>query len=253
MPCSSTTTISFCVRDHAREQAGRLEPLGLRWWCEARIDAVLGYSDETLLALKRAGATMIFFGAESGSDWVLEEMNKQLKTEQTLELARRLKDFDIIPEFSFVVGNPRNPQRDIEATIAFVRKIKNLNPAAEIILQHYIPTPQRDSMYGGVDDQLAFPDTLEEWGTDRWYNFTIRTEPNLPWLPASLKQRVDNFELVVSSRWPTQQDFRMPHWGRLLLKTLSSWRYATGVYGGPRELRWTQRFVELRKPQMESL
>lgn len=243
----------FLREDHACEQADRLERLGLRWWCEARIDIVLGYSDETLRALKRAGATMIFFGAESGSDWVLEEMNKQLKAEQTLELARRLKDFDIVPEFSFVVGNPRDPQRDIEEGITFVRKIKSLNPAAEIILQHYIPTPQRSTMYGGVDDQLTFPDTLEEWATDRWYNFTVRTEPNLPWLPASLKQRVDDFELVVSSRWPTQQDFRMPPWGRRLLKTLSSWRYASGIYTNPAELEWAQRLVQLRKPQMESL
>ena len=113
----------FLREDHAREQAERFEPLGLRWWCEARIDIVLGYSDETLRALKRAGATMIFFGAESGSDWVLEDMNKQLKTEQTIELARRLKDFQIVPEFSFVVGNPHDPRRDIEEGIAFIRKM----------------------------------------------------------------------------------------------------------------------------------
>jgi len=243
----------FLSEDHAREQADRFESLNLRWWCEARIDIVLGYSDATLRALKRAGATMIFFGAESGSDWVLKEMNKQLKAEQTLDLARRLKDFDIVPEFSFVVGNPRDPQRDINENIAFVRKIKTLNPASEIILQHYIPTPQRKAMYGGVDDQLAFPDTLEEWATSRWYNFTIRTEPNLPWLPAPLKHRVDDFELVVSSRWPTIQDFRMPAWGRALLQSLSSWRYATGIYANPHELQWAQRFVQLRKPKVESL
>ena len=243
----------FLREDHAREQADRLQALDLRWWCEARIDIVLGYSDATLRKLKQAGATMIFFGAESGSDWVLEEMNKQLKAEQTLELARRLKDFEIVPEFSFVVGNPRDPQRDINEGIAFVRKVKNLNPDAEIILQHYIPTPQRETMYGGVEEQVAFPTTLEEWATERWYNFTVRSEPNLPWLPAPLKQRVDDFETVVSSRWPTAQDFRMPGWGRGLLKALASWRYAAGVYGNPRELRWAQRFVQLRKPQVESV
>ena len=243
----------FLREDHAREQADCFQALDLRWWCEARIDIVLGYSDTTLQALKQAGATMIFFGAESGSDWVLEEMNKQLKAEQTLELARRLKDFEIVPEFSFVVGNPRDPQRDIDEAITFIRKIKSLNPDAEIILQHYIPTPQRSKMYGEVEEQITFPETLEEWATERWYNFTVRSEPNLPWLPAPLKQRVDDFETVVSSRWPTSQDFRMPRWGRGLLKTLASWRYASGVYGHPRELRWAQRFVQLRKPQVESV
>jgi hypothetical protein len=84
-------------------------------------------------------------------------------------------------------------------------------------------------------------------------NFTIRNDPHLPWLPPHVKSEIDNFELVVSSRWPTIQDIRMPLWGRWLLKTLSSWRYAFGVYQKPVELEWAQRFVNLRKPRLESL
>jgi radical SAM superfamily enzyme YgiQ (UPF0313 family) len=34
----------FLKEDHAAEQADRLAPLNLRWWCEARIDALLRYS-----------------------------------------------------------------------------------------------------------------------------------------------------------------------------------------------------------------
>lgn len=241
----------FLAEEHAREQAERFAPLGLSWWCEARVDAVLRYSADTLELIRRAGARMIFFGAESGSNWVLEEMNKQLRVEQTLELAARLVEFRITPEFSFVLGNPRDPERDIREGLAFVRKLKKINPAAEIILQHYIPTPQRETMYGGVE--VAFPATPDEWATPRWLNFTMRNDPNLPWLPPDLKRLVDDFELVVSSRWPTVQDFRMPAWGRLLLKGLSWWRYASGVYRRPIELRWAQRLIDLRKPRLESL
>ncbi len=64
-----------------------MAPLDLRWWCEARIDTFNRYSDATLEALRRAGCTMIFFGAESGSDWVLKEMQKDITTEQTLAVA----------------------------------------------------------------------------------------------------------------------------------------------------------------------
>ncbi len=243
----------FLREDHAREQADRLIPLGLRWWTEARIDIVLRYSNDTLRRIQKAGATMIFFGAESGSDWVLEEMNKELKAEQTLELAARLREYNIVPEFSFVVGNPRDPERDVAENIEFVRKIKRINTDAEIILQHYTPTPQREGMYGGIDDRVQFPETPEEWATERWLNFTVRTEPNVPWLAAPTKRRIDDFETVVSSRWPTVQDFHMPRWGRWLLQGLSSWRYRLGVYGLPRELHWAQRLVNLRKPRFESL
>jgi hypothetical protein len=100
---------------------------------------------------------------------------------------------------------------------------------------------------------VRFPASPDEWATERWLSFTLRTEPNVPWLAPRTKRRIDDFETVVSSRWPTIQDFRMPAWGRLLLQGLSSWRYGLGVYGSPRELQWAQQLVNLRRPRFESL
>ena len=243
----------FLNESHTLELARLLEPLQLRWWSEGRIDTVSRYRDETLHAMRRAGASMIFFGAESGSDWVLEQMNKRITTDQTLELAARLRGIGIVPEFSFVVGNPSDPERDTRETIRFIRKIKKLNPNAEIIVQHYIPTPHPDGMYGGVDAKVEFPKTPEEWTTEQWFHFSTRTDPHLDWLPHRIKRRIDGFELVVNSRWPTIQDIHLPAWGRTLLKTLSSWRYAFGLYDFPVELEWAQKLVALRKPRVESI
>jgi anaerobic magnesium-protoporphyrin IX monomethyl ester cyclase len=243
----------FLNESHAVDQAERLIPLNLRWWAEGRIDTMLRYSDDTLRAIRRAGATMIFFGAESGSDATLLAMNKRITSDQTLELAARIRKFGIIPEFSFVVGNPANPELDTRETIHFIRRIKRLNPDAEIIVQHYIPTPHPDGMFGKIDSAFRFPDTPDEWATDRWFNFTIRQDPRLPWLPRSVKRRIDNFELVINSRWPTVQDIHLPPWSRVMLQSLSSWRYALGFYAAPFELAWAQRLVALRKPRWESL
>lgn len=243
----------FLNESHTRELAERLTPLGLRWWSEGRIDAVLRYSDDTLAALRKSGATMIFFGAESGSDATLAAMNKHLTSDQTLALAERIRKFGITPEFSFVLGNPADPEGDTRDTIAFIRKIKRLNPDAEIIVQHYIPTPHPDGMYGQIDGAIRFPETPEEWASERWYNFTVRKDPRLPWLPARVKRRIDNFELVLQSRWPTVQDIQLPGWSRTMLQWLSSWRYATGIYGAPVELAWAHKWVSLRKPRWESL
>jgi radical SAM superfamily enzyme YgiQ (UPF0313 family) len=243
----------FLNESHARKQAEAIAGLGLKWWAEGRIDAFLRYSDEALREIRESGATMIFFGAESGSDKVLREMNKGITTEQTLELAARIRKFGIIPEFSFVIGSPTAPEEDTRDTIRFVRRIKKLNPDAEIIVQHYIPTPHPDGMYGDIDGKIEFPQTPDEWATERWFNFTVRQDPHLPWLPGRVKRRIDNFELVINSRWPTVQDVHLPQWGRMLLQSLSSWRYALGVYDFPLELQWAQKFVSLRKPRWESL
>ena len=243
----------FLREDHAMELCERITPLSLQWWCEARIDIVNKYSDATLAAIRRAGCTMIFFGAESGSDWVLKEMEKDITTEETLNLAKRIRQFDIIPEFSFVIGNPRDPERDTRETLGFIRTIKRINPKSEIIMYHYTPVPQRTAMYGNIDGQIAFPTTPDEWATKRWMDYTLRINPNTPWLARKTKDLIDNFETVVSSRWPTVQDIRAPRWSRALLKTLSAWRYSARIYAYPKELRWAHQFINLRKPKAESL
>ncbi len=243
----------FLREDHARELADRMAPLGMRWWCEARVDTMSKYSDATLEALRRAGCTMIFFGAESGSDWALKEMQKDITTEQTLQVAGRMHRFGIIPEFSFVVGNPQDPERDTRETLTFIRKLKRLDSRAEIIMYHYTPVPQRGEMYGKVDSQISFPTTPEEWATAKWMDFTLRIDPNTPWLQRKTKRLIDNFELVISSRWPTVQDIRAPKWSRLLLRLLSAWRYSFRFYLFPKELRWAHQFIALRRPKQESL
>jgi len=241
----------FLREDHALELAGRIAPLNLHWWCEARVDIVLRYSDDTLRQLRRAGCVMIFFGVESGSDAVLRNMKKQLTAEETLALARRIREFDIIPEYSFIFGNPQDAERDLAENIAFVRRIKEVNPAVEIVVQTYVPTPQRGGSYGDVE--VEFPSTPDEWITDHWYRFLIRTDPQLPWLPSRVKRRIRDFETVMNSRWPTTQDIRLPGWGRTLLQSLSGWRYALGAYDFPAELRLAQKLVRLRQPRLESL
>lgn len=243
----------FLREDHTRELAERLTPLNLRWWCEGRADIMMKYSDATLKALRRAGCTMIFFGAESGSNAILKQMNKDLRAEDTLALASRIRRFGIIPEFSIIFGNPKDPEGDTRDCIGFIRQLKRLNPDAEIIVEHYTPVPQRARMYGEVEDKVQFPTTPDEWATDPWQRFATQKDPQTPWLRPTTKQLIDNFELVVSSRWPTVQDIRLPNWGRLALKALSSWRYRLGVYGAPLELKWMQQVIELRKPKAESL
>lgn len=243
----------FMREDHAQELAERLVPLNFKWWCEARVDVMSRYSDATLDALRRAGCTMIFFGAESGSDWALKEMQKGITTDQTVTVAKRMRQHGIIPEFSFVIGNPRDPDRDTRETLSFIRKLKKLNPVSEIIMYHYTPVPQRGAMYGDIDDKMEFPTTPEEWASKRWMDFTLRIDPKSPWLKRKTKKLIENFETVVSSRWPTVQDIRAPKGSRTLLRSLSAWRYWTRIYAYPQELKLAHRLIDLRKPKQESL
>ena len=48
----------------------------IKWWGEGRIDTVDKYSDASLEAMREAGCTMIFFGAETSNDELLKQMDK---------------------------------------------------------------------------------------------------------------------------------------------------------------------------------
>jgi len=108
-------------------------------------------------------------------------------------------------------------------------------------------------MYGKIDAQITFPDTPAGWAAKEWLNFTLRIDTNAPWLKRKTKKLIDNFEIVVGSRWPTVQDIRAPQWSRTLLKILSAWRYALHIYSFPFELQMANQFIALRKPKRESL
>ncbi|MDB4948428.1 MAG: Radical domain protein [Gemmatimonadetes bacterium] len=235
----------FVAEAHARELAERMEPLGLRWWCEARVDALMRFSDDTWRLLKRAGLAMVFCGAESGSDEVLKRMNKKTTTAQIEGVAARCREHGIIPEFSFVFGDPDEPEREIENTLAFIRRLKGINPRMELISYFYTPTPQRRGTYGDVDALAGTPDTLEEWTQPEWVAWMTHEDPMVPWLPRRLKARVEDFELVLKSRFPSVHDGRTRSWGKAVAKVLARGPWESGRYGDPRLLRTVRRWAQV--------
>jgi anaerobic magnesium-protoporphyrin IX monomethyl ester cyclase len=225
----------------------------INWWALGRVDTLMGYSDDTWDKMKRSGAKMLFMGAESGDDETLKRMNKGGKsgTAQTLALVERMKHYGIVPELSFVMGNPPDPRADIESTINFIRKIKTINPATELVLYIYTPVPQEGSILLDEATKLgfAFPKTLDEWAGEEWSKFSMRRDPGTPWFKDTTRRRVRNFESVINAYYPTVTDFRLHGNVRNALKALSGWRYKLQFYDWPYELKALQRLIHYRRPE----
>jgi hypothetical protein len=236
----------FLTDAHAREIADHLMPLGLRWWCESRVDALMRFSDETFRRLKKAGLVMVFCGAESGNDDVLKKMQKGITTDQIIGAAERTRQFGIVPEFSFVFGDPDEPEQEIDNTLTFIRKLKGINPAMELIPYFYTPTPQRRDTYGNVDPLAGTPDTLDEWASPQWVNWMSHMDHDLPWMDRKLKARVDNFELVLKSRFPSVHDRYTQRWGKVLGSLLAQSRWRRGDFSDPHLLRHIRRLARIR-------
>jgi len=234
------------VRDFAREIA----PLGLGWWGEGRIDTMLRWSGETWAEMARSGLRMVFYGAESGDQEALEAMDKGgLAVHETLELNRLARAHGIRPEFSFVLGNPANPDRDIDRSLALVRQLKHDNPDCEIILYLYTPVPLPGQLDRPEASGFAFPSTLDEWLSPRWYRYEDRRNPGTPWLRPEHIRKVYDFEAVLHARWPTISDQNLRPWQRATLRVLSAPRYRAGWYAFPYELKTLQRVWRYRRPE----
>jgi anaerobic magnesium-protoporphyrin IX monomethyl ester cyclase len=229
------------------------------WWGEARIDTMYKYKDESLALIREAGCKMIFFGAETGNDALLNKMQKggTQTGEQILKFAERLKQFDIIPEYSFVLGTPAETDEEVEKQIdediAFIRQVKTINPTTEIIIYTYSPVPTEGSdMYNKVlASGFRFPEKLEDWISAEWENFDLRKNPLTPWLKPHMIDKIRNFETVLNAYYPTVSDLRVKSWQKNLLRRWGALRYHSRIYTFPYEIKVLHKLWKYRLPEVE--
>ncbi len=242
----------FVHEARTAEFAERILPLRIGWWGESRIDTMLRYSDRTWALMRDSGLRMVFLGAESGSDETLKRMNKggTASTAKTLEIAAKMRRYGIVPEMSFVMGNPPDPEGDALQTMRFIRRVKEVNPATEVILYLYTPVPLSGELYDQARAEgFAFPDTLQGWVSDEWQDFVQRRSATMPWIHDPLRKRLQEFEWVLNARYPTSTDLGMTPLRRRVLQAAAAWRYRLGIYAHPVELRMLQRLLPYRRPE----
>ncbi len=107
------------------EFADRIEAAGidLPFKCLTRADLVVNRSDEAA-AMRRAGAETVWLGAESGSQKILDAMEKGITVEQIEQATRRLQGAGIRVGFFLQFGYPGETLVDIDQTLAMVRRLR---------------------------------------------------------------------------------------------------------------------------------
>lgn len=88
--------------------------------CLSRADLLVRHEQE-VTALKRAGCDIVWMGAESGSQTILNAMEKGTQVEQIYEATRRLHKAGVRVGFFLQFGYPGESRADIEKTLQMVR------------------------------------------------------------------------------------------------------------------------------------
>lgn len=250
--------------DREQDMVPLLEVLArheLPWWCYARADALVNLSPASWRLVCKSRLRMAYIGAETPNDALLRSIRKGTRAEQTLEVAEVCRRYGVIPELSFMVAPPEDPEGETERTFDFIRKVKRVNPAAEIIIYIHTPLPpdrvpnaERLALAPLRDQRgepVVFPRTPEEWTERRWVDYACHADA--PWLSERLRRRIRDFVTVLRCRYPTVQDTDSPAWAKLVLRGLASWRYALRRYDRPWELEASQTLAGLLDPRVTSL
>jgi len=159
-----------------------------------RADQLANFDDSFWELMSRAGAVQILVGAESGDQEMLNYVDKKIKVDDIIECGRKARKFGINMYSSFMTGFPikkenlTNPKKqlrkELNSTIDLIRKLYQINPAADILLFFYTPYPGSylydESIRAGFED----PPSLERWGEINLDTLTT------PWVTNAHKRKV---------------------------------------------------------------
>jgi len=98
----------------------RKEKYDLIWTCNGRVDNI---DDEMLGEMRRAGCKLIRLGVESGSQEVLDRIQKGLTLKQIEDGVRMVKKSGIQALGGFMFGFPYDTRETVEQTIAFAKRL----------------------------------------------------------------------------------------------------------------------------------
>ena len=96
----------------------KLKGLKFKYKIQSRVDLLL--QEDTIAALAESGAETVWVGAESGSQKILDAMDKGTTTEQIYQATKLLKKNGIRPAFFLQFGYLGEEKEDIEKTINMV-------------------------------------------------------------------------------------------------------------------------------------
>lgn len=181
------------------------------WSIEARIDSV---DRDILQHAKKAGCDFIAYGIESGSQRVLDAMNKRITLEQIRQVIKMTQEVGINIRAYFMMGMPYETLADMDKTISFSQEL-NVDIATFTL---FVPLP------GTLDYKRA-----RQTGTfpqPEYYFHKVYPEFNFPDAPLYIPDGMTAKELLAKHKKAYNQYYF--RW-RYLLKSLLSIRTSQDV------------------------
>lgn len=186
----TVTTLSF-IDDTFNVPKGRFKDLlrmmiknnyGFKWNSFYRSDQG---DEETIELMARSGCEGVFLGIESGSDAMLERMNKTSRQRHYLKAIPLLKQAGINVHANFIIGFPGETTETAQETIDFIEEAKPDFFRAQLwYADPATPIWRVRDRYGVKGEAFAWAhDTMDSATASDWIDKIFLTIEGSTWLP----------------------------------------------------------------------
>jgi radical SAM superfamily enzyme YgiQ (UPF0313 family) len=144
-------TVEFCEKLITAD-------LNLTYRALGRANIFDKFSLDTFLLMKKSGCVWIAFGMESGSQKMLDLMNKNVKLEQIERVIRKIRKCGIKFSGNFILGYPGETRETLKETIEFCKK--NVIPPPKFTFACPLPG---SALYDDCIKKGLIKDEIEYW------------------------------------------------------------------------------------------
>ena len=181
---------NFCADLERAEKVSRgiiKEKLDIDWSASCRVDYVKDMSSGLFKLMKDSGCWNLAFGFESGSQRMLDLVNKHVTVEEILDACDKLVKNEIGFGGTFQVGLPGETDKDVVDSINLMLFLIRCKATFETY--DYVPHPGTELFKRVVELGFPNPDTLEGWSeTDFAYK---------PWVSKPHRVFIDQIKLMA--------------------------------------------------------
>lgn len=216
-------------------------PRKFEWFATIRPDQVLSLTDDDLRLIRDSGCTKFMMGAESGDDSILEMINKGNEAADVLEVTRRTREYNIQPSYVFILGFPTETWEQMETTLDFMKKLKQIYADTRTTTLFFTPYPGTVLTSMGLKEGFEMPSTLEGWAS-----YDARSA-RTPWITEKQKSKVRQIaDFYLPWAYPNQLAKEKVSGSKVkplyrLFTAMCRLRVATGFYSLPWEYKLARR------------
>lgn len=169
----------FFDKDRVRNIADRIikERININWQTQARVNDILSFGDGFLELLKESGLRSCTLGVESGSQRILDMLDKKTKVKDVLAAVKILKKHNIRFTAHFMFGLITETWDDLDKTVSLIDKLREFSNCKGINGPHiFTPYPGTGLYKDLVRRGYKFPNRLQDWDSFDWCNYRA------PWI-----------------------------------------------------------------------